>query len=66
MTTPPLNDKSKKERKPEHPDIIRARQDVTNAATEYEHACLAAAASLRKLQQAKEALETELKKPRRE
>lgn len=66
MTTPPINDKGKTERKPEHPDIVRARADVNNAATEYEHASQAAAATLRKLQQAQEALAAELAKPRRE
>lgn len=66
MTTPPLNDKAKTERKPEHPDIVRARQDVNNAADEHAHAKAAYEVTGRKLQQAQEALAAELAKPRRE
>lgn len=53
-------------RKPEHPDIIKARQDVNAAADEHAHAKLAFEVTGQKLQQARERLEAEMRKPRRE
>lgn len=54
------------ERKPEHPDIVRARADVNNAADEHLRAVTVYEVTGRKLQQAQEALHVELRKPRRE
>lgn len=66
MTTPPTNDKAKAERKPEHPDIVRARKDLADRAEELARAAEVYRLSQRKVQQAQETLDAELKKTRRE